>query len=157
MRRVTVLSAIGFVIWGWAFSGFGAAPGTQGQLAECLCQKLTSCAGKAFASLQAKELSALIQALAELGIEPPDGWQPEKPLREGDCADLTEDTIQASQHARLPCSPQQAVDAVAAACGCAGMGVGEVISRAAAWGYFFPPTPGGGGGGGGTVVISPNK
>jgi hypothetical protein len=155
MRRGLLLATlVGSVTWGWAIMTEGANPVTQGELAACLCKKLTDCGLKSTSPPSGGDLAACLKALVDLGIEPHDGWQPNVMVKEGVVSDLTDDVIRAAQSGKLACALRQAVDSVATACACAGLSVGEVIGTAIGWGYFFPPMPGQVQGGG---VVSPNR
>ncbi len=146
-RATFLLGALFVALWCWAGIGSAApAPVTQGQLAGELGKRLGVCDGGA----------ACVEALRAMGIEPPGGWQPGKPVSASDLADLTEDVILAAKEGRVPFTPQRAVDLLAAACIDLGLMTWDVyVTAYGALGYYFPPQipPGAGSGG----VGSPSR
>ncbi|MGQ9653922.1 MAG: hypothetical protein ACUVXD_07630 [Thermodesulfobacteriota bacterium] len=140
-RATFLVGALCLAVCSWAgIVSAAPAPVTQGQLAGELGKRLGVCDGG----------PACVEALRALGIEPPGGWQPGKPVSAVDLADLTDDVILAAKEGKIPFTPQRAVDLLAAACIDLGLMTWDVyVTAYGALGYYFPPQipPGAGSGG----------
>lgn len=152
-----VVMVSGVLLWGLALSSASAV--TQGEYAVELAKRFNDICGCRPSVCDGSDPSACAEGLARLGIEPPGGWRLSDPMTDSDIADVTDDVILAAKDGKLgTCTPQRAVDMVAATSIALGLSGRDVYLTAyQRLGYYFPPTiPSVGGSGGGTVV-SPSQ
>ncbi len=154
MRRWLLTALAGALVAAWSGVGDGAAPVTQGQLVVALAKRLSACGT---APCKDNDPSGCAQTLKSLGLEPPGGWRLDQVVTEAALTDLTDDVIGAAKEGRMACTPQRAVDLMAAAAIDVGLGGRDVyLSAYTTMGFYFPPSSPVGGGGS-AISVSPSR
>jgi len=144
-RRILIVGLVSLCLVVWSEVSRGADVVTYGSYAMVLCKWLYRDGMEAVGD--GSDVDQSMEALSSIGVSPSHPWEADLPISDSDIAKILNAMITAAKRIRIPCTPERAVDLVAATSielGLSGRDIYFTAYQIMGWSWSpFTPGPGG--------------